>query len=620
LTITRNRRTRVVAGLTAAAVVGSLGVFASSSGTVSAAPGPGGATLSVQSGDESTVFDLGLVDSGNQTCPADAVTGNPGTPLENWRASSFIVDGSVDPAILSYEGNQLGILGAPDGDPSSLPLISGAPLVNSLPAQPNGNINLNDFADITFNNNVGPLLGDGVWNLGIACFDGDVPGLPSERFWSTQIFISNYVASPLSFDWTTETPADAPVLSLGAGTGTEQTINIDNPDASLDSYNLSVVPAPGGAPTVTPGDTSFELTGLVLGDSYDVTLEAVNAAGAVPSATLTFTAAAVTPAPVVTALDVFDGDDVIVAWTEPPGSIPPSSYAVEVINSTGGVEDQESTTGLTATFIDLDLGSYTVEVTPIYPAGSGVTGQTGVDGFSVNPNALIVQEVSVTRPPGALIITQRCGVFNDLDPFTAVDAFPGFPNDLAAETATVDQVGTSPDVDLATAGVQPDPEFDNYPFPTPATYPTECGLDMGTASFVTSGSLAGQFYAADGRLNEVTVLDTRDNDDGWVARGDIEDVFTGDTGNTFSGDYLGWEPVVTDDSDPVGGSAYDQVVTAGPQVLPGTVGGLTGNAELASAPSGGGLGIATLDARMLLLIPASADAADYNATLTLTVA
>ena len=70
---------------------------------------------------------------------------------------------------------------------------------------------------------------------------------------------------------------------------------------------------------------------------------------------------------------------------------------------------------------------------------------------------------------------------------------------------------------------------------------------------------------------------------------------------------------MTDDSDPVGGSTYDQVVTAGAQVLPGTDPGLTVNSILGESLANEGLGIATMDARMNLLIPASADAGDYAA-------
>jgi hypothetical protein len=258
----------------------------------------------------------------------------------------------------------------------------------------------------------------------------------------------------------------------------------------------------------------------------------------------------------------------------------------------------------------------------------------------------------------------------------------------------IGRVGTAPilvdsnnvpiDGSSTTPGLQtvPDPEFANYPLPNdnpalgsdvPFGNVTQCGLSMGVARFVTEfnspvpggvdnfvSPLAGEFFAASGRLNEVTVLDTRDVDAGWKLRGDIEDRFTSiSNGDSFSGDYLGWIPQLTDDSDLVGGEApngvgttlYDQTVKTGPQVgspealagaratagvpdgrvLPGdgfpanaafpNIGavGMTDNPVLASAPAGSGLGIATVDARLLLLIPASVDAADYTATLSLTV-
>ena len=73
------------------------------------------------------------------------------------------------------------------------------------------------------------------------------------------------------------------------------------------------------------------------------------------------------------------------------------------------------------------------------------------------------------------------------------------------------------------------------------------------------------------------------------------------------------------------GALYDQTVVAATDILPGTgfdggTTGLTSNPVLASAAAGAGLGIATLDARLGLLIPTSVDSGDYSATLTLTVA
>ena len=75
----------------------------------------------------------------------------------------------------------------------------------------------------------------------------------------------------------------------------------------------------------------------------------------------------------------------------------------------------------------------------------------------------------------------------------------------------------------------------------------------------------------------MSVVDIHDDDAGWTIRGDIEDRFTSAAnGDSFSGDYLGWQPIVTYDSGPVGGEGpngsvplYDQTVIAGPPILAG---------------------------------------------------
>jgi hypothetical protein len=603
--------------------------------------------------------------------PAPAICDGNGVAGYRWHA--FISDAANDPATLTYTGTGAT---APIGFTSSLVSTSGIIITNQNPSSigqitPIPGFNLSLF---------GPALVPGVYNIGFACSLLQ----QTTNYWSTRITVTatNYTLGAV--------PA-APVLSLGAGTGTTQTINFTQAPATpaISSYTLNVTPAPGGAlPTVAPGATSFELTGLALGTSYSVSLVANNSTGASPAGTVSFSAAASCPAPVVTALDVFDGDPITATWTAPtPCPATPVSYDVALLQGATVITNQPGVTVLTANLGVRPVGSYTVRVTPNFAAGAGVTAPAGTDAASVNPGALIFQELTVARPQGALILTQRCGVLNALPAVTAVNDFPGFPFNLGAATATADRVGTAPilvdasnnpiDGDPATPGVQtvPDPEFPNYPLPNddaadPDDVPfgnvTRCGLDMGVAQLVTEfnspsaaapfpvANLAGEFFAASGRLNEVTVLDTRDTDTGWKLRADIEDRFTSvSNGDSFSGDYLGMIPQMTDDSDLVGGEGpngigplYDQVVIAGPQsgspeavgaraagvVLPGdgfpanpafpNIGaiGMTDNPVLASAAAGAGLGIATLDARMLLLIPVSIDAADYSATLTLTVA
>lgn len=461
------------------------------------------------------------------------------------------------------------------------------------------------------------------------------------------------------YNWSTfVTPTTSdPALLTFDGTGEPQgpaiTTALRRPDTSsivgeLPTPGSFLLDAPAqaqfGPSPLSPGDYYIgiactrlnALSGVVENEGFWATRIVVTDSGA---GTYDWSVVAspppICPAPVVSALDVFAGDVVIVNWAAPtPCGETPVSYDVDILSGVSTVVSQAGVNASTSTVTGLGAGSYTARVTPNFAAGSGISAPPGTDTLNVSETGLAAGEITVTRPPGALVLTQRCGVSNALPAYPAVDAFPGFPIDLAAVAATVERVGTAPigdpisdDPDL---GIIPDPEFANYPLPITPTYPTECGVSMGTAELATGGALAGQFFAAHGRLNEVTVVDIRDDDAGWMVRGDIEGRFTGPSGDSFSGDYLGWQPIVTGDSGPVGGEGpggtgplYDQSVIAGPSVLPGTgfstaAAGLTDNPMLARAQAGRGLGIATLDARLALLIPTWVDASDYTARLTIT--
>jgi len=227
-------------------------------------------------------------------------------------------------------------------------------------------------------------------------------------------------------------------------------------------------------------------------------------------------------------------------------------------------------------------------------------------------------------------------------PALAVDpGFPGFPSALPAVIASVDQVGASPDITpngtfgtnpVGTVGtgagflanaVNDDPRFANYPFPSPATYPTECGVNLGTATIVNSGPLAGQYFEANGFINEVTISDARDTDNGWEVRGQMSNfVGTVSNTNTIDGDYLGWTPYIQNTT-PTTGFGYTQTVAAGAQVLPGT-GVVTGSGlgtgrRLSIATENLGLGIAQMDARLRMLIPLQANNDVYTGILNFTV-
>ncbi len=247
-----------------------------------------------------------------------------------------------------------------------------------------------------------------------------------------------------------------------------------------------------------------------------------------------------------------------------------------------------------------------------------------------------MQDVEVNRPAGALVLTQVCGVNGAIPAETAPSL--GFPTPLPAVLAA--SVGATGPTTTA-GGATIDPRFaeGNYPYPqnadgTPnATYPTHCGINLGNAKFVTSGTGSGQFFAASGVLNQVTIVDTRDTDAGWTVAGKMGR-FTNQSDNavTFAGSQLGWSPVMSDDSDlftDSDGITYDQVATAGgiadPNASVGT--GLGQGVTLGSAAglagSGtsftGGFGIAQLDARLKLLIPVTKKSGVYKGVLTLTV-
>jgi hypothetical protein len=295
-------------------------------------------------------------------------------------------------------------------------------------------------------------------------------------------------------------------------------------------------------------------------------------------------------------------------WVAPVG-VAPTGYTVAVSPSVVG-SPFSLPAGTTSYTVSGTPGTlYTYTVTPTHPAPYvGTAAST-----TATPNAaqVIIQDVTVVRPAGALVLTQRCGVNGTLP---VEPASPGFAA-LPAVPPSSDQTGTAPTL---TVGGAADPQFGNYPSPTTPTYPTHCGVDLGTAQYITTGTLAGQYYAASGILNQVTVSDTRDTDTGWTVNGTMSDFNVVGGGASFSGNHLGWSPVVTDDSD-LTLAGYDQVATAGASILPASVNGLATAKPLASAASGHGLGIASFDARLKVLIPSAVRAGTYTGTLTFTV-
>lgn len=131
---------------------------------------------------------------------------------------------------------------------------------------------------------------------------------------------------------------------------------------------------------------------------------------------------------------------------------------------------------------------------------------------------------------------------------------------------------------------------------------------------------AGTLLTTSGRINPVTVVDTRADNPGWTVSGQVSD-FSDGSNHAINGGNLGWVPNVVD-------KATSQTVTAGgtiapdngiePMATPASGVGLSTSRTLATAAASAGIGTAHLDALLNLSAPTSTPAGTYNATLTLT--
>ncbi|HVT77803.1 MAG TPA: hypothetical protein VHD87_12295, partial [Acidimicrobiales bacterium] len=123
--------------------------------------------------------------------------------------------------------------------------------------------------------------------------------------------------------------------------------------------------------------------------------------------------------------------------------------------------------------------------------------------------------------------------------------------------------------------------------------------------------------------NQVTVVDTRDTDPGWTVNFAMSDLTNQSDATTISGNELGWTAQKTDTPafQDGYGNTYDQVVNYVTQTevpnTQGSAGAGTAQAVIQAPDATPGLGIATLDARIKLLIPIHAHNGNYAGTLTI---
>ena len=577
-------------------------------------------TLSPTSGGSATNFTMAL--------PAGAVCPGDGTAGYRWQ--TFIVSNSLDASQLKYAGGTPSIAGAAAGTVQPL-FSSGNPIVDQNPALTSGAVTV---AGTQFQFSVYPAgtFTAGVYKIGVACTDsvGD-----TQRFWSAPLTI----ATTPSFAWTYGAAPSAITLATPTFTATSCTVGITAPTA-VPAATVTITYTPtgtilGGAVTVSgapSSPTSDTRTGLVQGQTYNVTASQTNGVGsAAGSNTVTCTPSVTLAAPAVAATPAVLS--VAVTWTAsgtPTGYTVngfscPSNVANAGVCTTAVAGSPFATTGTSQLVTGLTAGTlYYFEVTANYAAGTSAP--AGNANATALANTLVSETVTVTRPAGALVLTQRCGVFGAM----ASETVAGFGT-IAAETATGGTTGTAPTL---SAGGSADPLFSQYPYPvdgsgvpTGVNYPTFCGVSLGTGALITSGTLAGDYFTATGRVPQLTVIDTRDSDSAWTLSGSVSDFTSG--ANSFSGNYLGWTPQVNFTSAPTL-AGYDQVVTAGAAVNPSAAATATGvnnvpgaglgvSRTAASANAGQGLGLAQIDTRLKLIIPLTAKNGTYTATLTFSV-
>ena len=640
-------RTGVAALAAAAAILGSVAI---SAGIAEAGPTDvpsGSLTLTPSPGNSSTNFALGLPSL--TACPGDASAG--------WQWGAFVAPSSANVGSLFFNGG--GLVQTPSGQDPALYRnlrIGGSAIVNQNPNVVDGLISPTTLSSV---NLTGAVLTPGSYNLVVACRnDGTTVVAGSSayqvaKFWTAPITVAALAGAGVNnFTYAFGAVPTAPLLEAAAGvvvTATTAVVDFTQATATppVTGFTATVTPSAGvtNAP-LTASSTSISFSGLTTGTTYTATLVSANTAGTSPvSNSVTFipTAAPQPAIPVTFTPGVGKGT---VKFTAPVVGASgftaiPNSYTLTVSPAPGSPglasytipaavgEITQLVDGLTAGTV------YTFSLAPTYvtPNAGPTTTVTG----SSNSAQVVQQRITVARPVGQLILTQRCGVNGALPALAGTNAFPGFPGALTPVTASGNQVGTTPDITPATLfpnggvpadSVTPDPQFNNYPFPDPATYPTECGVSLGTAKIITGGTaLDGQYFAADGFINEVTISDLRDTDSGWEVRGQMSN-FTGTTAssNVVSGNYLGWTPYIQNFTAPIAGGYGGQIVTAGAQVLPGTGAtaattgqGLGSGRRLAQAAPNAGLGVAQMDARLRMLIPATAKNDTYVGILNFTV-
>lgn len=649
---TKSRMIRVLAMTAATAAVASVALTI---GPAAALP-PGtppttGQNLTVPAGATSASLYQMTLSTGNNFCPGDGLAG--------FRWATYMVPASVDAGTLTWTAAGpsagAGVFAQPLFSSSGSPQVAKTPgigdgLISGIPA----NFRMADIAALPVPN--------GEYKVGFACYKAGV----TERYWQSTITVSGSSAS--DFNWVKGVKPAAPVLASPL-TVDNQTINGSFSetagDPAISSRSITAVPRLGGTTVTKSVGAAGAFTlgaadGVVNGKVYDVKVTVTNSIGSTDSNTVT------SPTVAPPACGQAQGfvwtkkaSAADLSWSAPTQASTPAGaacaaaltgYTLTVADGVTPITGSPFTqTGTTKALTGLDSSkSYNVTLTANYSSpyvtGAALTSSNN----TVLPDAYLTQTISATRPVGALVMTQRCGVHGPLNAVTNDPYFGTLPAVVNTNTGPETQArdwlptgttwtpgigGITGETGSVSGGTLPtnnsaDPTrpLSSYPYPTDASgvpnanYPTDCGINLGIGKLITTGPKAGQYFTAQGWINQITVVETRDDDAGWTINGQMGKFVSGS--NEFHGNLMGWNPQVNGTSDATL-DGYDQIVTAGAAKDPVAESNANGLAKdkkgtLASAAATKGLGIATLDARLRLLIPLTAKAGTFTGTMTFT--
>ncbi|MEI7546578.1 MAG: fibronectin type III domain-containing protein [Actinomycetota bacterium] len=512
----------------------------------------------------------------------------------------------------------------------------------------------------------------GTYHMGFACV-GPTNAVDGTNFWDTTVVIANNTGTQgttaASFTWALS-PGFAPTgATLAASAGdASATLTVVIPAATPAITSASIT-GNNGFSTINlnagqilaaaaPGGLSLPVSSLTNGTTYALTLTGSN--GIAPDETAN---ANVTPQyqtlSNATAVQITNigSTTATVSWTNAatnnPNGQTPTGYTVTLTGTGAPAPFTSAANPLNITGLTANV-AYHVVVTAVYSQANPVATAPFND-FTTTSATVIVQNISVNRPSGLLVMTQRCAAtpgvrhtINGLIPAqNATQAGLGFPSGIpqtdptsvasisggpgdngVAPAASNTPFATTP-ADPTFAVTDPLAMLSGYPYPqdingvaiAPA-YPTRCTVDLGNATLLTTGPQAGQYFVATGQIDQVTIVNSQDSDPGWHVTGQMSDFqntnLVVDALNKFSGDYLGWTPKLTWNTAPQTGiSPYAMTVSANSApAVQGTAGGLSDGDLLGSALVNHSIGIAQFDARLKLLIPAQMKNGTYHGTLT----